>query len=134
MNLSIPVCDGRISPVFDVARRLLVVEIENGGEVSRREEPIQELHPMLRARHLDALGVNVLICGAISSPLERILVAAGMTVIPNTCGTAEDIIRSFVSGEFTDRSFLMPGCCRARRHRGGQRRGQKGRNQQGGRS
>jgi predicted Fe-Mo cluster-binding NifX family protein len=111
-----------------------VVEIENGGEVSRREESIPEIHPMLRARHLDALGVNVLICGAISRPLERILVSAGMTVIPNTCGTAEDIIRSFVSGKFTDRSFLMPGCCRHRRHRGGRRRGHEERSKQGGRS
>ena len=134
MNLSVPVCDGRISPVFDVARRLLVVEIENGGEVSRREEPIPETHPMLRARYLDALGVNVLICGAISRPLERMLVSAGMTVIPNTCGPAEEIIRSFVSGKFTDRSFLMPGCCRRKRHRGGQRHGRGGHNKQGGRS
>jgi predicted Fe-Mo cluster-binding NifX family protein len=61
MNLSVPVCDGRVSPVFDVARRLLVVEIENGGEVRRREESIPEIHPILRARHLDALRVNVLI-------------------------------------------------------------------------
>jgi hypothetical protein len=110
-----------------------VVEIENGGEVSRREEMISELHPMLRARHLDALGVNVLICGAISRPLERILVSAGMTVIPNTCGPAEEIIRSFVSGQFTDRSFLMPGCCRRKRHRGGRRLGHGERNRQGGR-
>jgi predicted Fe-Mo cluster-binding NifX family protein len=132
MNLSVPVCEGRVSPVFDVARRLLVVEIGNGGEVSRREESIPEIHPMLRARHLDALGVNVLICGAISRSLERILVSAGMTVIPNTCGPAEEIVRSFVSGKFTDRSFLMPGCCRRRRHRGVQRYGRKGRNEQGG--
>ena len=111
-----------------------MVEIENGGEVSRREEPIPEIHPVLRAKHLDALGVNVLICGAISRPLENILVSAGMTVIPNTCGPAEEIVESFVSGKFTDRSFLMPGCCRHRRHRGGRRRGEKGRNQEGGRS
>jgi predicted Fe-Mo cluster-binding NifX family protein len=134
MNVSVPVCDGRVSPVFDVARRLLVVVVESGGEVGRREESIPEIHPMLRANHLDALGVDVLICGAISRPLERMLVSAGMTVIPNTCGPAEDIIRSFVSGEFTDRSFLMPGCCRRNRYRGGQCQGQKERNKQGGRS
>jgi hypothetical protein len=62
------------------------------------------------------------------------LVSAGMTVIPNACGPAEDIIRSFVSGKFTDRSFLMPGCCRHNRNRGGQRHGHEERNKQGGRS
>ena len=110
-----------------------MVEVENGGVVSRREESITETHPMLRARHLDALGVNVLICGGISRPLEAMLVSAGVTVIPDTCGPAEDIIRSFVSGEFTDRSFLMPGCCRRKRHRGGQCHGLRDRNnRQGG--
>ena len=134
MKLSVPVCAGRISPVFDVARRLLLVDIEGSGEVGRHEESIPEIDPMVRARHVAGLGVNVLICGGISRTLEMMLVATGVKVIPETCGPVEEVIRAFVSGEFTDRSFLMPGCCRRKRYRGGQRHNQKDRNnRQGGR-
>ena len=123
MKLSVPVCDGRVSPVFDVATRLLVVGVEDSGVVSRQEVSIPEVDPVRRARHVAGLGVNVLICGGISRPLEMMLVSTGVKVIPETCGPVEEVVRSFVSGEFTDRSFLMPGCCRRKRYRAGQRHG-----------
>ena len=119
--------------MFDVARRLLVVGVEDSGVVSRKEVSIPEVDPVRRARHVAGLGVNVLICGGISRPLERMLVSTGVKVIPETCGPVEEVVKSFVSGEFTDRSFLMPGCCRRKRYRAGQRHGLKGRrNRQGG--
>ena len=127
MRLSVPVCDGRISPVFDVARRLLVVDFEGRGEVSRHVESIPETDPMARTRHVVGLGVSVLICGGISRALEMMLLSTGVKVIPETCGPVEEVVRAFVSGEFTDRSFLMPGCCRRKRCRGGQRPGLRGR-------
>jgi len=59
--------------------------------------------------------VDVLICGAISRPLEMMLVSEGMQVIPHTCGPVEDVIRAYVSGRLTDQAYLMPGCCGQRR-------------------
>jgi predicted Fe-Mo cluster-binding NifX family protein len=111
MKIAIPTWDGNISPVFDVARHLLVVNIKGGFEISRQNEAIPEMEVAHRARHIAGLGVDVLICGAISWPLERMLVSEGMRLIPQTCGSVEDVLRAFLSGQLTGQAFLMPGCC-----------------------
>ena len=64
MKVAIPTWTGRVSPVFDVAKRLLVVKLEGGGEVSREEAVIEETQFMARAKAVTQLGIDVLICGA----------------------------------------------------------------------
>ena len=115
MKVAIPIWNGRISPVLDVARHLLVVEIDGGVEAGRREEAIDGTDLARRAERVIRAGVDVLICGAISRPLETMLVASGVEVIPHTCGPVEDVLRALLTGQFTAESFLMPGCCGQRR-------------------
>jgi len=120
MRVAIPISDGRISPVFDAARRLVLVDVDNGREVRRTEEGLEEPELAPRARRVAELGADVLICGAISRPLEAMLLSAGVEVVPQTCGQAEDVLRAFISGQLTEQAFLIPGCCgRRRRFRGG---------------
>lgn len=115
MRIAIPVSDGRISPVFDAARRLLLVDIENGREVRRIEQIVDEQDLGPRARRVAGSGADVLICGAISRPLETMISSAGVEVIPHTCGLVDDVLSAFVSGGLTDQAFVMPGCCGRRR-------------------
>lgn len=124
MKVAIPTWGGRISPVFDVAKRLLVVDVECSTEVGREDKVIEETDPGLRARRLAQLGVNVLICGAVSLPLEAMLVSAGVHLILHVCGPVEEVLQAFVSGRLTDQMFLMPGCCGRRRRVRGRRRGE----------
>ena len=132
VKVAIPTWDARVSPVFDVAKRLLVVDVEGDVEVSREETAIDETQLIPRARRVAELGVDVLVCGAVSRPLEAMLVAAGVRVVPQTCGPVEDVLRAFVSGQLADNAFLMPGCCgRRRRFRGRHRRGRSRLNIQG---
>jgi hypothetical protein len=84
MRVAIPFFDGRISPVFDTARRLLLVDIEGGREVWRTEQIVEEPELGPRARRVAELGADVLICGAISWPLEVMLLSARVEVIPQT--------------------------------------------------
>jgi len=121
MRVAIPTCEGRVSPVFDVARRLILVDVESGQEVARKEESIDESGLAARTRHLAGLGVDVLVCGAISGPLAGMLTANGTKVVPWICGPAEDVLQAFMSGESVAASFAMPGCCgrRGRGTRGG---------------
>lgn len=124
MRVAIPISDGRISPVFDVARRLVLVDIENEREVKRTEKVLEEPELATRARRVAELGADVLICGAISRPLEAMLLSAGVEVIPQTCGPVEDVIRAFASGQLTEQAFVIPGCCgHRRRFRGGRSHG-----------
>jgi len=128
MRLLIPVHEGRISPLFDVARTLLLVDVEGDVEVGRRELQVRETGQMERARRVAALGVQTVICGAISRSLEALLSSSGVWVIPNTCGPVEEVLAGFVTGRFGPRSFLMPGCRGQRRRfrgRHGRRRGRR---------
>jgi len=120
MRVAIPISNGRISPVFDAARRLLLVDVENRREIGRTEKVVEEPEMAPRARRVAELGVDVLICGAISRPLEAMLLSAGVEVVPQTCGQGEEVIRAFLSGQLTEQAFLIPGCCgRRRRSRAG---------------
>ena len=120
MRTAIPIAEGRISPVFDVARRLLLVDIENGREVRRTEKVLEEVELAALARRVAELGADVLICGAISRPLEAMLLSTGVEVIPQTCGPVEDVLRAFISGQLTEQAFVIPGCRGHRRaFRGG---------------
>jgi len=120
MRAAIPIAHGRISPVFDVASCLLLVDIEKEREVRRAEQILEEPELAARARRVAELGADVLICGAISQPLEAMLLSTGVEVIPQTCGPVEDVLRAFISGQLTEQAFVIPGCCgQRRRFRGG---------------
>ena len=58
---------------------------------------------------------SLLICAAISRPLERDLVAAGIEVIPEVCGPLDDVVHAYLVGRLGDRRFAMPGCSERRR-------------------
>lgn len=119
MNVAIPTLDDRVSPVFDVARAVVLVELDGDQELRRQTVPLHSQDVARRGAELSQHGVHVLICGAISRPLEATLGAAGIRVIPQTCGPVEEVLRAFVTGQLNDQAFLMPGCCGRRRHRGG---------------
>ena len=124
MRAAIPIWQGRVSPVFDVASRLLLVDISDGQEVGRRLVGLRPSHAHRRARDVADLGTEVLICGAVSRPLEMSLAALGVDVISQTCGDVEQVLRAYMDGRLSRRAFLMPGCYKRGRHfRGRRRRG-----------
>ncbi|NLX60508.1 MAG: dinitrogenase iron-molybdenum cofactor biosynthesis protein [Phycisphaerae bacterium] len=124
MKIAIPHWQGRVSPVFDVAENLLVVELDDGGaERSRVQAGLRAESPHHRASQLAETGAEVLICGAISWPLEMALTAHGVRVIGQTCGNIEEVLAAFVSGRLSDGAFAMPGCCGRRRRGQGRGRG-----------
>jgi len=117
MRIVIPVTGQRISPVFDVARHLLVVDAENGREIGRSEEILEDVPLASRASLIAQLRTDLLICGAISRLLETALLSAGIEIIPQRCGQVEEVLQAFLSGKLTGDMFVMPGCCRRRRRR-----------------
>ncbi len=135
MKIAIPKWQGRVSPVFDVASNVLVVEVDGKAVLSRQDVLFDAEVLQVRAARLAQTGANVLVCGAISWPLEMAVAAAGVEVIPQICGEVEQVLAAFINGQLDQASFLMPGCCgRRRRFQGnGRRAGQRRRNgKQGG--
>ncbi len=125
MRVGIPTWCGRISPVFDVARCLILVDVERGSEIHREGVTIEATEPTRRAKRLAELGVNTLICGAISASLEASLVSADVGVIPHACGPVDVVLRAFLAGRLADNAFLMPGCCERRRRIRGRHHGER---------
>ena len=124
MRVAIPHWQGRVSPVFDVAGNVLVIEIDGGAERARQEVVFNVDGPQARVARLRETGVDALVCGAISWPLEMAVSAAGIEVIPQTCGEVGSVLAAFIDGRLSQGAFLMPGCCgRRRRFQGGRRRG-----------
>jgi len=124
MRVAVPVWQSRVSPVFDTARRLLIVDVENGREVHREEAPILGLSLADRVNRLVEFDVDVLLCGAISRPLAGMIAASGIRVIPWLRGDVNQVLRVFLNGEPIDSRFLMPGFGRQRhRFRGSRGRG-----------
>jgi len=125
MKTAIPIWENRVSPVFDTAQKVLLCDIREGVVSGRREEGLASGFPKRRVSQLAEMGVNVLICGAISRSLANMVAAAEIQVIPFVAGDVDDVIRAFVDGRLAGPAFLMPGCCgRRRRLRGGRRGGQ----------
>lgn len=113
MKIAMPVWEGRVSPLFDVARQLLIVAVEEGKEVNRWEVSLEEEWPSNRVSKLVDLAVEVLICGGISRLLADSLRSAGITVVSQTKGKAEQILTAFLNGAFPSPRFAMPGATAA---------------------
>jgi predicted Fe-Mo cluster-binding NifX family protein len=123
MKLAIPVSGGRVSTACDFAHHLLLLEYEDGREVSRVDLVLEEQIPVNRARRLESLGVSVLICGAISRSLAEHLTSTGIDVIPFVSGTVEEVLAAYLAGEVESAQFLMPGSTAEERKAWRRRRG-----------
>lgn len=129
MRVALAVWDGRISPVFDVATRLRLLDVEDGLLLRSREVPLVASDPASRAGELARLGVDRLVCGAISVPFDAALAMHDIDVVSFVSGNAEDAARACVTGRLRRERFSMPGCgvgagrrfAIRRRHRGGRR-------------
>lgn len=123
MKVAVPVWNNRVSPVFDTSRHLLVVEFVDGGLAGREEHAMDDIFPPFRVRRLKELGVELLICGAISNPVAHLVDAAGIAMVPWVSGDVDDVLDAFAGERLSDTRFRMPGCRgRGRAFRRGMRR------------
>jgi len=125
MKVMIPSWQGRVSPVLDVAGRFVLVTLEQGQETARDDVSLEATELLARARQISRLGVEAVICGAVSRPLEMALRSAGVQVVPDVCGPVDDVLSAFADGRLDEDTYAMPGC------RGGRRRTRLGRRRRG---
>ncbi len=111
----------RISPVFDTASRLWVVDIVAGERREAGYVLLPQAELWYRARVISEHGVDVLICGAISGRFHRMLNAAGIEVIAWRSGDVVRILDAYLRGELSMEEYFMPGCGLRRRCRKGRR-------------
>lgn len=110
MKVALTIWEDRISPLFDAAREMLVVDIADSRIISRRHEPISPQWPLRFADRLADQGVGVLICGAISQLPAGTIEAAGIQLVPFVAGNVDDVLAVLASGAPIIPIFSMPGC------------------------
>ncbi|MBM4164445.1 MAG: dinitrogenase iron-molybdenum cofactor biosynthesis protein [Lentisphaerae bacterium] len=115
MKVAVAMWNGRISPVFDVARQVLLLDVADGRVIARHEESLPGDGMQAQAARLADLHAEVLICGAISRPMASTLATTGVRVIPFTAGTVDDVIAAWLVGRLPAPALSMPGCCRQHR-------------------
>ena len=122
MKVAIPVYGNYVSNVFDFAHKLLLVDIKNGKETERNEVRLERLSLQQRAEKLKSLGVDVLVCGAISQVLANIVTQSGIEILPYVTGNTENVLGAYITGQLIRPEFRMPGCWPGARRGFGRRR------------
>ena len=115
MLIAVPNCQGRVSPVFDVAARLVLVRLKGEAELERKDVVLFEKQPDGIVRSLVESGVEVFICGAISHRLEVALARARIRVVSQVCGPLEAVVAAYRTETLSRPEYRMPGCSGRRR-------------------
>jgi predicted Fe-Mo cluster-binding NifX family protein len=110
MRVAIPLWQGRVSPVFDEASRILLIDVFQNKEQQRKEEYLPDQNPFERARWLPKLGVDLLVCGMISQTQQAAISAAGIRIIPCICGSMEEVVAAILEDRVECSELRMPGC------------------------
>jgi len=137
MKVAIAVWEDRVSSVLDFSQQLVVVELKDGGETSRAQVALAERNAFAKLNRLRELGIDVLICGAVSQPLACASVACGIRLLPYVTGRVDDVLKAYQAGQLGLPQFVLPGWwpgarsgfgrrCRRRSERHGTRRQTKG--------
>lgn len=115
MKVAFAFLEDRIAPVFDTAQRILLAEVDAAVIRSETIARLTAQEPMERVKALSNMGVDVLVCGAISADLQQFLATQGVRVIPFVAGDLKDIKSAWLLGTLEHGAYRMPGC----RRRGG---------------
>jgi predicted Fe-Mo cluster-binding NifX family protein len=114
--IAIPVMRGRVAPVLNWCSRLLLFPASPAGG-SARELNIPELEAVERLHLLQAKGVSILICGALSADLDDCATQLGFRVIPGVAGEVDDVVQAYRQNRLDRPEFWLPGCRGPRRYR-----------------
>ena len=106
MRIAIPVWKDRVSPVFDVARSIRIIDIRDGCVSAQSNQHLEDHE---RAQVLAEIGVDLLICAGISTQLESTLWLSGVEVISDTCGTPDEIVEAYLAGAGALAELRSPG-------------------------
>jgi len=118
MIIGIPIWAGRISPVFDEACKMLIIEIEDKSIKSSKVIDFQRNSLPFRASFLKDNLVNLILCGAVSEAYMRYLSELSIEVIPWMKGSVEEVVSAYLKGALLSvDEFTMPGCRNHKRSR-----------------
>lgn len=123
MKVAVPVFGTRVSPRFDCDTGLLVADVADGAVRQVEHVPDATSNTLLRIARLRKMGVEAVVCGAITGFVLRHLVANGIQVYPWVFCEASEALEALARGEL---SAGAPAGMRRGRGYGRRRRGRGG--------
>lgn len=107
----------RIAPVFDSARQIRVIRISPEEDLETLDWLLDEGGYHEKVSTLLRLGVQELLCGAVSNEFRLLLEGAGIVVRSFLAGDVIEVLEAWRNGHLDDSRFAMPGCCCRQRRR-----------------
>ncbi len=96
MILAIPVFGSEVSPRFDCAKEIMLIRIEQGKIMDRKNVAVVETSSLHIVKVLSAWKVQQVICGGIDDFSNRMLKGLGIRVSPWVSGNACQALEEFL--------------------------------------
>lgn len=109
MKIAVTIWGNRISPVFDSARTLLVVRMEDGHITGQFYTPFDPESSVHLITTLKSLEIDTLVCGAISRKPADLISAHNIHLISFVTGNVRKFLDSFAKGRTVGKKHMMPG-------------------------
>jgi len=109
MKVAVPEYQGRIAPVFDTCRHVLIFDQQEDRDVMVGNEDWSFLARHQRPARLRELGVETLLCGGISCRMEDLINLQGIKTIAWLAGHLPDLLAALREGRVSDPCYSMPG-------------------------
>jgi predicted Fe-Mo cluster-binding NifX family protein len=109
MLLAVPTYNDRVAPTFDFCHRVSFwrVEGQETRKIADRKCTADSIGE--KAAHLQAMGTELLLCGAVSSGLLQDLNARGIKVLSGLAGDVAEVVSAFACGSLNNARFQLPG-------------------------
>jgi predicted Fe-Mo cluster-binding NifX family protein len=131
--------ESRVAYRLDCADTIVVARRDRKGNVRLEEAVLSERDAIRRVQQIADLGIETLICGAVSGFVFRMLQHQGIHVIGGVIGDAQDVLNHYLSGNLRAGAILHPSavkrpgafcstrqsCKRKRTRRRGSRKGEQ---------
>ena len=109
MKIAIPVWENQVSTVLDFSEKLLIVDIEGRSIKGETSIDWSLCNDTMKLSLMQGEGVSVLLCGAISKPMQIMVENSGISLISGLRGRKDLILQAYLDGKLNDENFLLPG-------------------------
>lgn len=109
MKIAMPVWENQVSTVLDFSETLLIVDIEERIIKNEAHFDWSLCNDTLKLSLMQEEGVKVLLCGAVSKPMQIMLENSGINLISGLRGHKDVILAAYLDGTLHEDSFRLPG-------------------------
>lgn len=109
MRIAIATFRTQVSPRFDCANTIWLIEVDGETEISRAEISLTQVPPPARAGFLRSHGASVLLCGGLRRRDYFDLVEQGIEIIAGLMGDAQEILTAYRQGRLDPAPRWEPG-------------------------